>query len=261
MERSITVGSLATHYTEYGTGTPILILHGWGSSADTWKGVQEQLATHGYRVLALDLPGFGATAEPGREWGLSDYTDFVRSFVTQEQLGRFVIVGHSFGGRIAIEYASQYGEGIAAVVLCGAAGIIRPVSFKRSVFALVAKGGALLAQVPFLRDAREFARKVLYKVLGERDYYNASPVMRGVMGRVLETPLAPLLPSISQPTLLAWGDIDEATPLAHAREAQELLPDSTLAIFEGRGHSLQREVPHDLAERIARFLLEKNIQP
>ncbi|MEX0916493.1 MAG: alpha/beta hydrolase, partial [Candidatus Spechtbacterales bacterium] len=177
MERSITVGALATHYTEYGGGTPILILHGWGSSADTWQGVQEQLATHGYRAIALDLPGFGATAEPPREWNLSEYTHFVRSFVAQEQLGRFVIVGHSFGGRIAIEYASKYGEGVAAVVLCGAAGIVRPISFKRSFFAMIARGGKILAQAPFLRATYNTTRKVFYKVLGERDYYNASPVM------------------------------------------------------------------------------------
>lgn len=261
MEHTITIGSLPTHYTEYGSGTAVLILHGWGSSASTWKEVQQQLAFYGYRAIALDLPGFGKSAEPSREWGLVDYTNFVRSFVAQEQIGRFVLVGHSFGGRIAIDYAARYGEGVVALVLCGAAGITRPKSIKRSIFALVARTGSVVTALPILRSVRALARKALYVLLGERDYYNASPVMREVMKRVLEVSLAVLLPQISQPTLLAWGDADEATPLSHARIAHEVLSDSTLAIFEGRGHSLQREAPQDLAERIAQFLTEKNIKP
>jgi len=261
MEHSITLGSLPTHYTEYGSGTAVLILHGWGSSASTWKDVQEYFSSHGYRAIALDLPGFGKSAEPPREWGLAEYTDFIRSFVDQEKIGRFVLVGHSFGGRIAIDYAARYGEGVVALILCASAGIIRSRSLKRSIFALIARVGSMVTSISFLGSVKAFARKAMYVVVGERDYYNASPVMKEVMRRVLETPLAHLLPRISQPTLLAWGDADEATPLSHARMAHQLLPDSTLAIFEGRGHSLQREIPQDLAGRIIQFLTEKNIQP
>lgn len=261
MERSVTIGSLSTHYTEHGSGTPILILHGWGSSAATWEAVQHQLATHGYRAIALDLPGFGATVEPPREWGLAEYTDFVREFVAQEKIGRFVLLGHSFGGRIAIDYAARFGESIAAVVLCGAAGIARPRSARRATISFLVRHGSFIAKAPMIRTLSGIARKAIYAIVGERDYYKASPVMRSVMSRVLEVPLAPLLPNIPQPVLLAWGDADEATPLSHARIAQDVLPDSTLAVFEGRGHSLQREVPRDLADRVARFLQEKNITP
>lgn len=261
MERSVTIGSLSTHYTEYGNGTPILILHGWGSSAATWEAVQRQLAAHGYRAIALDLPGFGGTAEPPREWGLSEYTDFVREFASREGIGRFILLGHSFGGRIAIQYASSFGESIAAVILCGAAGIARPTSVRREIVSFLARHGSSIMRASWMESFRNTARKVLYAIVGERDYYKASPVMRSVMSSVLEVPLAPLLPGITQPVLLAWGDADEATPLSHARIAQDVLSDSTLAVFEGRGHSLQREVPRDLADRIARFLQEKNITP
>lgn len=172
MERSVRVGDTSTHYIDIGAGTPIVILHGWGSSASTWQASMEHLSRQGFRCIAVDLPGFGQTQEPPTAWNLADYTSFVRDFLAQVGVGRFVLLGHSFGGRIAIDYTSRYGEEVAALVLSAAAGIVRGDGLRRRVFgllAIVGRGVGLL--LPFalrntLRKALEFSLELLEQFLG-----------------------------------------------------------------------------------------------
>lgn len=260
MERSVRVGDTSTHYIDIGAGTPIVILHGWGSSASTWQASMEHLSRQGFRCIAVDLPGFGQTQEPPEAWNLADYTSFVREFLAEMGVGRFVLLGHSFGGRIAIDYTSRYGEEVAALILSAAAGIVRGDGLRRRVFgflAIAGRGAGLLLPSAL----RNTLRKAFYIAIRRRDYERASSRMREVMRNVVAEELLERLDDITQPTLLLWGDEDGATPISHARAAKERLADATLVVLEGRGHSLQREVPEEVAARVGHFLKEHNIKP
>src|SRR3989338_3932605 len=110
MESTITIGNTSVFYREKGQGKTILILHGWGSNSSQWEGVQDSLVELGFRVIVPDLPGFGRTKEPSSPWNIKDYTVFIRNFITALNLYTHALVGHSFGGRIAISYTHEYGK-------------------------------------------------------------------------------------------------------------------------------------------------------
>ncbi|MEX2007883.1 MAG: alpha/beta hydrolase [Candidatus Spechtbacterales bacterium] len=253
MTKTIHLNGVQVHYYDEGSGDAIVILHGWGSSADSWRTVLDDLVGRGFRVVIPDLPGFGRTAEPPSAWGLDEYTDFAHSFIQQCQLAPCTLVGHSFGGRIAIDYATRYGTDVQNVVLIGAAGITRPGGLKRRMSGIAAKVGRALFSLPLLLKARPLAQKIVYRIVGERDYVRSSPRMKEVMSKVLEADLRSALPKITQPTLLLWGALDKTTPVSDARIAQQEVPRATLYIIEGAHHSLQREVPHDVVRAIAAF--------
>ncbi|MYE37985.1 MAG: alpha/beta hydrolase [Candidatus Spechtbacteria bacterium SB0662_bin_43] len=238
-------------------GVPLLVLHGWGSSSEGWQDVAQLLSQQGYRVIVPDLPGFGLSPEPPRDWSLTEYVALVRNLVVSLDIPRAVLVGHSFGGRVAIEYASLYQDSLDVLILCGAAGIQRHRKKRVRIFFIISKAGNRIFSIPFLSRFREYCRKGLYALIGVKDYYTASETMRVVMSRVIEKPLQHYLRQITIPVLLLWGDKDSATPLKDARLADTLLANSTLIVCKDKGHSLQRECPALLAEHITTFLHKK----
>ena len=162
------------------------------------------------------------------------------------------MVGHSFGGRVGIQLASKHPHDMQLLVLCGAAGIVRRRTLKTRVFGAISKVGK---SFPVAQDS---ARKLLYFFARERDYYRASPIMRSVMSKTLKHELRSLLPLIQCPTLLLWGSQDTATPVTDARVAESLIPNNSLVILQGYGHSLQRQAPQKVAHNIQQFFKEHN---
>ena len=112
MEKTISIDGLNIYYRIAGQGNPFLILHGWGASSDSWKGVQEFLSKQGFKTIALDLPGFGKSADPHEAWSVNDYSLFVLKFADKLSLSNFELLGHSFGGRISIKLAAFHQERI-----------------------------------------------------------------------------------------------------------------------------------------------------
>lgn len=253
-EHQTKVQGLTTFYREKGAGSALFILHGWGSSFKTWVNVQDQLAEYGLRVIAVDLPGFGKTDEPPSYWSLGDYTDFVRELAKQLNLEKFALLGHSFGGRIAIDYAARYSEDLQKLILVAAAGVVRHKETKIAVFRVFTKVGNKVFSVPGLRYFKNIISKIWYKFTGENDYHKASPRMKQIMSRVLDENLRPYLPRITVPTLILWGEKDIMTPLSDAKILNEEIQNSYLHIFEGEPHALQITIPEQLSSRIAKFL-------
>lgn len=119
----VVVDSLLTNYSQTGSKKKqVLLLHGWGDTAKTFKGIEREL-TRKYQVTALDLPGFGATQIPPDVWGLKDYADFVQAFCTKLKLQPNVVVAHSNGAAVAIKAVSKGKLSPDQLVLIGAAGI------------------------------------------------------------------------------------------------------------------------------------------
>ena len=216
-----------------GEGAPVLLLHGWGCSNSIFKHLQDTLA-QGYKVFNFDFPGFGASDEPAEVWGTEEYTRMVEAFVKENNLQEPSLVGHSFGGRISIIYASR--NSTKRVVLVDAAGIKpkRPLKYYYKVYTY-----KLLKWLCYTFLPRKKADAIIEKRrkgAGSADYNNASPKMRAILSKVVNEDLTPLLCKIKAPTLLFWGNMDTATPLSDAKTMERLIPDAGLVIAHGTGH-------------------------
>ena len=103
------IKNIKLNYIDYGTdekGT-ILLLHGWGQNIEMMKSLGDAYANE-YRILIMDLPGFGDSTEPDYAWDVPDYVDMVRTFLEELKIKDVIIMGHSYGGKIGLLYASQY---------------------------------------------------------------------------------------------------------------------------------------------------------
>ena len=99
------MGKRNINYIQYGEGADVLLLHGWGQNIEMMKPLGDVLV--GKRVTILDFPGFGKSYELVSSWSIEDYTKFIEEFVQELDLKNLTLIGHSFGGRVAISYASR----------------------------------------------------------------------------------------------------------------------------------------------------------
>lgn len=246
------VNGLETYYRAEGRGAPVLLLHGWGVSHESFASLAPLLAEQ-FQVLRLDLPGFGWSPPPPAAWGTAEYRDHVAAFLDGLDIARAAVLGHSFGGRIAIRLAAEQPARVARLVLVASAGI-RP----RRGWRYHARVGTtkLLKAACRLPLAGGWGRRLLERWtgrVGSRDYRNAGP-MRPTLVRVVNEDLAPLLPAVQAPTLICWGDQDREV----GREAMEAMragiPDARLVVFPGAGHFPFAERPAEFAGHVLPFL-------
>ena len=216
-----------------GEGDPVLLLHGWGCSNEIFKQIQTVLATS-YKTYNFDFPGFGKSDEPTEVWGTEEYTRMVEQFVKENNIERPALVGHSFGGRISIIFASR--NETSRVVLVDAAGIKpkRPFKYYWKVYTF--KTMKWLCNTFLPKKTAQAIIDKRRKGAGSSDYNNASPKMRAILSKVVNEDLTPLLPKIKAPTLLFWGNMDTATPLSDAKKMEKLIPDAGLVVAHGTGH-------------------------
>ena len=231
------VRGIPVHFCDQGSGSVVLFLHGWGSRFSAFQGPIERTSAY-YRVLALDLPGFGESGEPPEAWGVDDYADFVLAFLAELQVEEAILVGHSFGGRIAVKLAARQERPlrIPKMVLVDSAGIRPAFTLKKRLRSLIYKLGRGLLSMPFLRERRPDLLEGWRTRWGSADYRDATPRMRECLVKVVNEDLTPCLPQIPCPTLLVWGEHDTATPVADARIMEKLIPDAGLVVLKNAGH-------------------------
>lgn len=227
----------SVRYTVSGAagGPWIVLMHGWGCTAETLASIANVAgATH--RVLSVDFPGHGKSGEPPHVWGIEQYTVVLADLLAAEKIVRPVLLGHSFGGRVGINYAASHPDGVAKLILVDAAGIKprRPLRYYAKIYSF--KIIKLLAKLMLSRESAErFIEKRRSKA-GSADYAAASPRMRAVLSKVVNEDLKHLMPAIKAPTLLIWGENDTATPLSDARYMEKHIPEAGLVSFAGCGH-------------------------
>ena len=131
-ETSPTAGELAPdpYVEEGGEGPPVVLLHGWGASSELWRPIAGHLRAS-FTVLAPDLPGFGRTPSPPAGWSVEDYARWVLALLDRRGVGTAHLIGHSFGGRVAIKLAARWPDRVGKVVLTSSAGIPPPRSARR----------------------------------------------------------------------------------------------------------------------------------
>lgn len=254
MDKDITIRGLQFHYTDSEEGERIIILmHGWGCDHTTLASVERVALQAGYRVVNVDFPGFGRSQEPDDVWGVDDYTRLMEEFISTLGIKHPTLLGHSFGGRVGILYASRHDD-VKSMILVDAAGIKprRSLRYYWKVYTFKA-----VKRLMYLAYGREEAEKRLdarRAKAGSSDYASASPMMRRILSRVVNEDLTDRLALIKAPTLLIWGENDTATPIADARKMESLIPGAGLVSFPGCGHYSFLDNPGQFAAVLRSFL-------
>ncbi len=253
--------------------TPVVLLHGRGHAATTWSPFLGPLAA-ARRTVAVDLPGFGHSA--ARPWSGGDAETALRFFVDPVEatlcdldLRGAVLVGHSLGGLVALSLALRGRVAPRALVLIDAMGLARSVSPRARLYYRADPERLARWQAPFRRAAEavrgaatspaEALRRELLEVPGgRRDAARAFEAMCPLVGELFH--LGDDLARVSVPTLLVWGERDEAFPLEVAERGARLLPRAELRVVDA-GHSPHVERPNEVLALLEDFLRRQALEP
>ncbi|MGA9278801.1 alpha/beta fold hydrolase [Ilumatobacter sp.] len=251
----------------------ILLIHGLAGSSKTWDGVIEALAVD-YDVIAPDLLGHGESAKPRGDYSLGAFASGLRDFLAVLDVRSATIVGHSFGGGVAMQLAYQHPQLIDRLVLVGSGGLGRQVSALLRLLAL--PGAEYLMPIGIPKPVIDRANEV-GRFLGRRNIRSARlaemwrayaslagaenrqafvKTMRGVIEPGGQTVDASdrLYLAARVPTMIVWGDRDGVIPVAHAYAAHEMIEGSRLEILPDVGHFPHVEAPEAFAASLLDFM-------
>ncbi len=223
--------NLNINYQIYGKGQPLILLHGWGVNFHTFDYLIDYLKND-FTIFAIDLPGFGQSNEPKNSYNLSNYVNFLRTFIIELQIENPIILGHSFGGRVAIKYVASTSNRVSKLILVDSAGIKKRKSIKKHFQILKYK--FLKLYYKSKKDATKYNQ--LIKVKGSPDFINASNVMKGTMTKVIKEDLKKCIKKIQVETLIIWGKDDKETPYTDAIYMNKHIKNSGLVTFDNCGH-------------------------
>lgn len=249
---NIEIDGLKVHYEVGGTGESVVLLHGWGGQSESFKPVFDYLI-NGYNAYALDLPGFGNSDTPPCPWGADDYARLISGFFEKLQVAKAHIIGHSFGGRIAIVLAAKQPEKVDKLILVDSAGIKPRRTVKYRVRVSIAKMGKFLFSAQRFGTFGENIRNAISNLVGSKDYQDAGE-MRGTFVKIVNEDLRPLLPKIRASTLLVWGENDTATPISHAKIMENDIEDAGLVVLQNAGHFSYLDNCPQFCRIVSRFL-------
>jgi len=251
----------------------VLLIHGLAGSSKTWDLVMPALGER-YDVIAPDLLGHGESAKPTGDYSLGAFASGMRDFLAVMDISHVTIVGHSFGGGVAMQLAYQHPHLVDRLVLVGSGGLGREVSWLLRLLTL--PGAEYLMPLWFPRPLVDRATE-LGRFLGRRDIrsphlaemwraYSSLAgaenrkafvrTMRGVIepgGQVVNASDRLYL-AARVPVLIVWGDRDGVIPVEHAYDAHELIEGSRLEILDGVGHFPHVEAPERFTEVLLDFL-------
>lgn len=233
------------------SNVPIIILHGWGLKGSIYKNLINLFKQEGFKVFAPDLPGFGSEPLCSSSMNLDGYVEFLDGFIKKNKISKSILIGHSFGGRIAIKYVYKYPQGVSRLILTGVPAIRNKSFTKKIAFVFAVIGGKLLKGVP--TKIREVLRKSLYRVIGEWDYYKAGR-LRQVFKNIIGEDLIQYLKEIKIPVLLVWGEKDSIVPASDICKIKKYLLKAKFIIVPNIGHKLPYENPDVFLDAIESFL-------
>ncbi len=253
---------------------PVVLIHGLGNNgARDWQRLAPQLAEN-HHVLTFDLPGFGRSAKDNKLYSPQRYTHFIR-WVTDTYLDRpFVLIGHSMGGTIALNFAATYPNRLSRLIVIDAAGILHRVAFTTHLFdelkpawwwdAVPASNSEKLRSL-FGIDIVDLERlhmpidTLLRSPIARRVFLGSEPNKIAGLALVQHN-FSGLLKRISAPTLIIWGEYDAVAPLRSGRLLAARIPTARLAVINGAGHTPMREKPRELSRLILDALAEPAAQ-
>jgi len=270
--RFVDVDGVRVHYQEAGERNtslpPLILIHGFASSTLVWSKVFLPLAEAGFRVIALDMLGFGYSGKPRKaEYTIGGQAKLVISLLERLGIKRATLVGSSYGGAVAATCALDYPQRVDRLVLIGTVNNNRPLNYKlMRVF-----GSPLFGDVvsPLLIGSRRLLRRRMKRVydrhawvLDERRVdarhlpLRAAGTQRAIIRTVRNWDAERISRDahlIRQPTLLLWGENDREIPLADGERLHEEIPDSRLIVFLNCGHMPHEEYPEAFTKVVADF--------
>ncbi len=237
------------NYRIYGEGKDAVLLHGWGQSIYSMLPIAHLLK--GYRCLVIDLPGFGDSAIPSTLLTIKDYAHLVHRLCLSLNINPELIIGHSFGGKVAYSYATFHP--VKYLVLTGPS-IKKPYKslWKKSkicVYKLLKK---------FNKSPRKRFQKILNK-LGSKDYQNSHGIMRRIMVSAVNTYFDDTFESYYGKVLLVYGSNDKVTPLKEGKKIKEKMNDATLKVINKGDHFAYLEKRYTFIRLIEEFVGSESI--
>lgn len=266
-ERSVEADGITFSYLAGSEGEPLLLLHGFGAEKDHWALSARYLTGH-MRVIAPDIPGFGASSSPAdADYSVATQVERLHAFAKALNLEHFHLGGNSMGGEIAAAYAARYPEQVLSLWLLAPAGVAgaEPSELVRRVQAgenplLIEQPGDYQKLVDFV-----FAEPTLplsepmLKVLGERAM-EQRPLQRRIFANLVESPpLEPQLQGLQVPTLIVWGTEDRLLDVSGAEILLKVLPQSQLMLLPEVGHVPMLERPEEVTTGYLRFVRNHGI--
>lgn len=239
---------IVNYYVADGEKTkgPILIfIHGWGVDATSWSGVIEKFLPYASRIFAVDLPGFGKSENPKHTFDVGCYTDIMEEFIKKLNIKEAVLIGHSFGGRIALRLSIKIPKSILKSVLVSSAGI-RTRSRRVKILKKLSK----IMKLFFGRS--ENIKEKAYKLVGSD--YQLKPELKDTFRRVINEEDTNLFSKVSVPTLLLWGEVDKITPLSSGKRMNKEIKNSEIFIIPDVGHFIFLDEPEIFVRKIIKFI-------
>jgi len=227
----------------------ILFLNGWGGSSLSWRNNIKELAKF-YDCIALDFPGFGVSDEPNEVWDVYKYAVFLEDFRKTLNLKTFVLVGKSFGGRVAIAYAAKYESALESLVLVSAAGLEKK-SAKAYILVFFAK---ILKALSKVLDAETFLKikGFFYKIFHLKIEQN--PYKRSIKSVIVSQDLSKETSQVSVPTLIIWGLNDKILPLKVGCRLAGKIKGSCLEFVADAGHFINENRAEEFNSLVLNFL-------
>ena len=205
-----------------GTGQDLVFLHGYLSSKDAFAR-QVFYFSKFYKVTAFDFLGFGKSPALSKPFSVKDYADWLYAIMAELDLKRPHVVAHSFGCRVAVKTAKEYGQVFDKIVLTGAAGVRLP------------KGLGYKLKIKGYRLCKQIAPKFAEKYFGSKEYRSLSPVMKESYKKIVNEDLRGDAALVANPVLLLQGDKDQVTPKKEALAYLVSFPNAVLKEISG-GH-------------------------
>jgi pimeloyl-ACP methyl ester carboxylesterase len=271
----VTIDGRRVNVIELGAGPPVVFIHGLSGSWQNWL---EQLPVFArdHRVVAFDLPGFGASQMPREKITIRGYGHFVDALLDELGVSSAAVVGNSMGGFIGIELAIRFPERVERLVLVSAAGLsIEYLRNERALAVLGAIENRLAAYSGWLAsrsDAlarRPGARRMIFGIVAHRPDRLPGPLVaeqvRGsgkpgflpALDALTDYPIRDRLGEIACPTLIVWGAEDKLVPARDADEFARLIPNSRKVVWPETGHVAMLERPEAFNALVQAFLAEE----
>jgi len=271
-DQYIKVGSINTRYWCAGTqGTPVILLHGGGSSIEVWQHNIEALAKN-HRVFAFDMVGTGLSDKPAVTYSLDYQLQFLRSFLDTLDIRKASLIGNSMGGSIALKFALESPERVSKLGLISSFGLGREIDIYDRLLAALPAIAKLISPnrtgIRIVLNSCVYSPKSVpeewielnyqrFNLLGQKEALISLLVTNldfwGVRREVF-SPIIQQLDCIKAPTFIVWGKQDSITPVAHAYVASQKILNSQLHIFERCGHWAQVEYPEEFNRLVSEFL-------
>ena len=221
----ININNMDINYIDYGKkdGQALVLLHGWGQNIEMMQMLGEPFKNE-YRIIIVDFPGFGLSPEPKESLDVSGYTDLIHDFLKKLKVKNPILIGHSFGGRVSVKYASKY-DVKKLILLSPALRGHDKKGFKTKILKTLKKVSALKGLEIWAKNH-----------MGSRDYKAASLIMKEVLVKTVNEDLSADAKKIKVPVVLIYGDMDTEVPMEDTKEYERLIDDCGLIIYEGCTH-------------------------